>query len=120
MYKIVTISREFGCNARGIAQKLANALNFAYYDKDLIDLTAQKIGISREIVAAQDEVIGNKNKFFSKFVYGSSTTFYSEKAISAQAEVIREAANKEDCILFGRCADYILREYSNCSYGGQD
>lgn len=63
MYKIVTISREFGCNARGIAQKLANALNFAYYDKDLIDLTAQKIGISREIVAAQDEVIGNKNKF---------------------------------------------------------
>ena len=112
MYKIVTISREFGCNARGIAQKLANALNFAYYDKDLIDLTAQKIGISREIVAAQDEVIGNK--FFSKFVYGSSTTFYSEKAISAQAEVIREAANKEDCILFGRCADYILREYSNC------
>ena len=43
MYKIVTISREFGCNARGIAQKLANALNFAYYDKDLIDLTAQKI-----------------------------------------------------------------------------
>ena len=52
MYKIVTISREFGCNARGIAQKLANELNFAYYDKDLIDLTAQKIGISREIVAA--------------------------------------------------------------------
>ena len=42
MYKIVTISREFGCNARGIAQKLANELNFAYYDKDLIDLTAQK------------------------------------------------------------------------------
>ena len=98
MYKIVTISREFGCNARGIAQKLANELNFAYYDKDLIDLTAQKIGISREIVAAQDEVIGNKNKFFSKFVYGSSTTFYSEKAISAQAEVIREAANKEESI----------------------
>ena len=116
MYKIVTISREFGCNARGIAQKLANELNFAYYDKDLIDLTAQKIGISREIVAAQDEVIGNKNKFFSKFVYGSSTTFYSEKAISAQAEVISEAANKEDCILFGRCADYILREYSNCMH----
>ena len=34
MYKIVTISKEFGCNARGIAQKLANALNIAYYDKD--------------------------------------------------------------------------------------
>ena len=66
MYKIVTISREFGCNARGIAQKLANALNFAYYDKDLIDLTAQKIGISREIVAAQDEVIGNKRQFLHR------------------------------------------------------
>ena len=36
MYKIVTISREFGCNARGIAQKLANELNFAYYDKSIL------------------------------------------------------------------------------------
>jgi cytidylate kinase len=114
MKKVITISREFGCNARGIAQRLANELGFAYYDKDLIDLTAQKIGIAREAVAAQDEIAGNKSKFLSSFAYGSSTSFYSEKAISAQAEVIREAANKEDCILFGRCADYILREYPNC------
>lgn len=95
MYKIVTISREFGCNARGIAQKLANALNFAYYDKDLIDLTAQKIGISREIVAAQDEVIGNKNKFFSKFVYGSSTTFYSEKAILHRQKLLERQQTRK-------------------------
>ncbi len=114
MYKIITISREFGCNARGIAQRLANELNFAYYDKDLIDLTAQQIGIGREIIAAQDEMIGNKNKFFSSFVYGSSTSFYSEKAISAQADVIRKAANTEDCVLFGRCSDYILRQFPNC------
>lgn len=114
MYKIVTFSREFGCNARGVAQRVANELGFAYYDQDLINLTAQKIGMSSEIVAAQDEMLGNKNKFFTKFVYGSSTSFYSEKAIEAQADVIREAANKEDCVLFGRCADYILREYPNC------
>ncbi len=114
MYKIVTISREFGCNARGIAQRLANELGFTFYDKELIDLTAQKIGIGREIIAAQDEMIANKNKFFTSFVYGSSTSFYSEKAIDAQAQVIRDAANKEDCVLFGRCSDYILREFPNC------
>lgn len=114
MYKIVTISREFGCNARGIAQRLANEMGFAYYDKNLIDLTAQRIGVAREAVAAQDEMAHNKKKFFSGFVYGSSTSFYSEKAIEAQASVIRDAANSCDCVLFGRCADYILREYPNC------
>ncbi len=114
MYKIITISREFGCNARGIGQRVANELGFKFYDKELIDLTAQKIGIGREIIAAQDEMVGNKNKFFTGFVYGSSTTFYSEKAIDAQAQVIRDAANTEDCVLFGRCSDYILREFPNC------
>lgn len=114
MYKIITISREFGCNARGIGQRVANELGFKFYDKELIDLTAQKVGIGREIIAAQDEMVGNKNKFFTSFVYGSSTTFYSEKAIEAQAQVIRDAANTEDCVLFGRCSDYILREFPNC------
>lgn len=114
MYKIITISREFGCNARGVARRLANELGFAYYDRDLIDLTARKIGITRELMAQQDENLGKKENFFSNFVYGSSTSFYSEKAVTAQADVIREAANKEDCVLFGRCADYILREYPGC------
>lgn len=107
----ITISREFGCGGREIGRKIAAEMGVKFYDKDLIDETARKAGVHIDIVKESDE---KARKFFKEFSYGSSTTFYSEKAINAQAEVIREAANKESCVLFGRCADYFLREYSNC------
>lgn len=107
----ITISREFGCGAREIGRKIAAEMGVKFYDKDLIDETARKAGVHVDIIKDSDE---KARKFFKEFSYGSSTTFYSEKAINAQAEVIREAANKESCVLFGRCADYFLREYSNC------
>lgn len=113
---IITISREFGCGAREIARKLASDLGIPFYDKDLVDLAAQKAGVHVDIFKNSDEVIMSRSasRLFREFGYGSSTAFYSEKAIEAQAEVIRAIAEKpESAILFGRCSDYILREYPN-------
>ena len=107
----ITISREFGCGAREIARKVASDMGITLYDKALIDETARKAGVHVDLIKESDEKAG---RFMKEFSYGSSTTFYSETAFAAQAEVIREAANKESCVLFGRCADYILREYNNC------
>ncbi len=115
MNYIITISREFGCNAREIARNLASRLGIPFYDKDLVDLAAEKAGVNVSVIKESDEVMNNKqNRLFDEFGYGSSTTFFSEKAISAQAAVIREIADRnESCIMFGRCADYFLREYPN-------
>ena len=112
---IITIRREFGCNAREIGRTLASRLGVPFYDKDLVDLAAEKAGVNREVIKESDEVMNKKqNRLFDEFGYGSSTTFFSEKAINAQAQVIHEIANrKESCIMFGRCSDYILREYPN-------
>lgn len=112
---IVTISREFGCNAREIGRSLASRLGVSFYDKDLVDLAAEKAGVHRDIIKETDEVMNKKqSRLFDEFGYGSSTSFFSEKAINAQAVVIREMADKrESCIMFGRCSDYILREYPN-------
>jgi Cytidylate kinase len=111
---IITISREFGCNAREIGRSLASKLGVPFYDKQLVDLAALKANINVEIIKESDEIMNKQNRLFSEFVYGSSNSFYSEKAIAAQALVIREIADKkETCIMFGRCADYILREYPN-------
>ena len=107
----ITISREFGCGAREIGRKIAAQMGVKFYDKDLIDEAARKAGVHVDVIKESDE---KAKKFFKEFSYGSSTTFYTEKAIDAQAEVIREAADKESCVLFGRCADYFLREYQNC------
>lgn len=115
MKYIITISREFGCNAREIGRTLASRLGVPFYDKDLVDMAAEKAGVHRDIISETDEIMNRKqNRLFDEFVYGSSTSFYSEKAISAQAFVIREVADKrESCIMFGRCSDFILREYPN-------
>lgn len=112
---IITISREFGCNAREVGRSLASKLGIPFYDKDLIDMTAKKAGLSLEIIKESDEIINSKqNSLFAEFIYGSSTSFHSEKAIKAQASVIHELADKnESCIMFGRCSDYILRNYPN-------
>ncbi len=110
---IVTISREFGCNAREIGRSLASRLGVPFYDKDLVDLAAEKAGVHRDIIKETDEVVNKKqSRLFDEFGYGSSTSFFSEKAINAQASVIHEIADRrESCVMFGRCSDYILRQY---------
>ena len=113
---IINISREFGCNAREIGRQLASKLAVEFHDKDLIDLTAERVGINKDLFEESDAIVDKTQKgLFKSFGYGSSTNFYDEKAILAQAEVIKELANRgESCIFFGRCSDYILREYPNC------
>lgn len=112
---ILTISREFGCNAREIGRGIASKLGVPFYDKDLVDMAAAKAGLQTEMFGGADEILDKSEKYLLKsFGYGSSTSFYSEKAIKAQSDVIRELANKnESCVFFGRCSDYVLREYPN-------
>ena len=112
---VVTISREFGCGAREIAIKLASELGIRLYDKELVDMAARLAGVNSDIIKGSDEVMESKSigGLLKSFGYGSTSAFYSENAIDAQAQVIKDIANKseESCILFGRCADYILREH---------
>lgn len=113
---VVTISREFGCGAREIAIKLASHMGIPLYDKELVDMAAQMAGVNSDVFKDTDEVVVSKlfGRLSKEFGYGSTTQFYSEKAIEAQAQVIRNIADKkESCVLFGRCADYILREHDN-------
>lgn len=113
---VITISREFGCGAREIARNLASELGVPLYDKDLVDMAARRAGVSVEMFKNTDEVVVKKNAstLLKEYGYGSTFSFYSEAALDAQAYVIRDIANKKgSCIMFGRCADYILREHSN-------
>ncbi|MEE3420841.1 MAG: cytidylate kinase-like family protein [Lachnospiraceae bacterium] len=115
-YTIIVINREFGCGAREIARNLTSDLGIHFYDKELIDLAAEKAGVNQSIIQRVDESVGGRHigTLFRDFGYGSTTSFFSDKAIEAQADVIREiAARKKTCVIFGRCADYYLREYSN-------
>lgn len=112
---IITISREFGSNAREVARKAASELGIEFYDKTLVDMAAERAGISRDSFLDIDQMLDkNTDCLLKSFGYGSSTQFYSDRAVKAQVDVIRDLANKRiPAIFFGRCADYILREYPN-------
>ena len=120
---IITIGREYGSGGREIGELVAGRLGIAFYDKKLINLVAEKSGLSREFIenneqrehggllrgmAASATSATHAGGFFS--VHQAPLT---ENIFLAQAQVIRDIAAKESAVIVGRCADYILAGRSN-------
>lgn len=116
-HKIITISREFGTGARTIGLELATELGFAYYDRAIIQMAAEKTGLSPEFIEKNEATSRNSFLFNianTAYISSSLNLQYSipvnDKAFIAQSEVIKEIAAKEDCVIIGRCADYVLSD----------
>ena len=112
MHTIITIAREYGSGGRIIGQKLAKSLGFAFYDKELIEMAAEKIGFSTEYVRENEEK--KAFSFISNFYGVSGELPASDRIFIAQSAVIKEIASREDCVIVGRCADYVLSDHPNC------
>lgn len=108
---IITVSREFGSGGRAIGEAVAKRLNYQYYDKDIIAKVAKETGFSEEYVAKSGEYANSKNIFAYAFtgrdLNGMSIDDY---VFNAQRKIILDIAEKGNCVIVGRCADYILRE----------
>lgn len=110
---IITIAREFGSGGHEIGQKLADELNIAFYDKEIISYTAKESGYSEDYIADHEQTLNNP------FLYDLVTQNYAymKEALSridvifaAQRKVIKEIADQGPCVIVGRCADFILQE----------
>jgi len=110
---IITLGREFGCDAREIGRQIASKLNVPFYDRELVEKTAARAGISGDLSGLTNSTGSVDDLFMEEFGYGSSSSFFSEKAIEAQGYVIRELANKSSCVVLGRCSDFFLQEFPN-------
>ncbi len=118
---VITIGREFGSGGHEIARKLSEAMGIKMYDKELISIAAKNHGYSEEVLHDIDETASNS------FLYALSTGAYThntamlaglhmpltDKAFIACSEVIKEVAERESCIIVGRCADSILKDREN-------
>ena len=118
--RVITIARGFGSGGRTIGKLLAQRLDIDYYNDDLIKLASEESGINLELFGKADERV--KANLFKRYKrsYGEwtispdSDQFVSDDNLfNYQAKIIRELADKNDCIIIGRCADYILRESEN-------
>lgn len=111
--RIVTISREFGSGGRTVGKLLAQELGIPCYDSELIQKIAEKSGFTENYVRKADESAssGFLASAFSTRAFGPTNEDYLWEV---QRKVILELAEKESCVIVGRCADYILRETADC------
>lgn len=115
MKNIITISREFGSGGRSIGKTVAKKLGYSFYDKELIEKIVEESGLSRKFVENSGEYAPTANLFSYAFVGrsidGMSTQDYLWRK---QREVILKLAEEGNCVIVGRCADYILRDREDC------
>lgn len=118
---IITIGRQFGSGGREIGEKLSKKLDIPFYDKDLLKRAAKESGLCEEIFENFDE------KPSSSFLYSLVMDPYSlgysnngfdlplnHKVFLAAFDTIKKIADEGSCIIVGRCADYVLQDYTNC------
>ena len=115
MNRIIAIGREFGSGGRELGRRLSEKLGFAYYDQEIISEIARRTEMSEQYVQS---IVEHKPSFYFPIhigrsfypaptpVFDQSMTVYQE-----QARTITEMAQKSDCVIVGRCGDYILKEY---------
>ena len=108
-YSVVTITREFGSGGRTIAKKLAEELGYDYYDYELVQKIAQESGFAEGFIEVFGEE-GSTGGFFSFFGNNWGALNINDQLYFAERKVILELAEKGNCIIVGRCADYILKD----------
>ena len=122
-HTIITIGRQFGSGGHEVGNRLAERLDIPLYDHNLIRMAAQELRISNEDATKVDETI--LGRFLSAYVVstGEYTAFMSgeeagrtlsDRVYERQSAIIRKLAEIGPGIFVGRCADYILGDYSNC------
>ena len=109
---IITITRQFGSLGRPIAKELAELLHVEYYDRDIVETTAKRMNQRVSVISDAEEAA--KSSFFKmRFPLGTEESRIQDEIFDVQQKIITELADKESCIIVGRCSDYVLRNYKN-------
>ncbi len=109
---IVTITRQFGSMGRPIARHMSEILGIEYYDRDIVDATAAQMNLPVSTVSNEEERAGNQ--FFDfLFPLGLESAERQSKIFRTQRRIITDLAEKESCIIIGRCSDYIMSGHKN-------
>lgn len=111
--RIITISRQFGSGGRTIGKMLGEKLGIRCYDQEMIGKIAEESGFAEDYIKKEGEYAsgGWLAGLFSSRAYGATN---QDLIWQMQNRIITELAEKESCIIVGRCADYILRDKADC------
>lgn len=115
---VIAIGRQFGSGGHDIGKILAEKLGYDFYDAEIIQMTAGTTGYTPEFVKKKEEIMTNS------LFYDLVNQMYlntdrqdeapKDKIFEAECQVVRNLAKKGNCVIVGRCADYVLRNSGNC------
>lgn len=119
--KVITISRECGSGGHTIGKLIAEKLNVSFYDKRLLELVVQQSGLTEDVIKEQGEYTTTSllytlatNISYSYNVNTKGNMILPDQIFAFQTEIIKGLAEKESCVIVGRCSDYILRNRDDC------
>ena len=116
----ITIARQYGSGGREIGVRVAELLGIKSYDKELITMAAQKSGLSPETVGKADERATSSLLYtlaMGSSSYGNVSLAYdapvNDRLFITQSDIIKGLVEESDCVIIGRCGDYVLRDHPN-------
>ncbi len=107
---IITVGRQYGSGGRAIGEMLAEHLGIPFYDRNLIEMAAEKSGVDQGILAIHNERAVQATLMKVKGSAGLKGRPVGELLYQTQSQIIRELADQGSCVIIGRCADYILKD----------
>lgn len=109
---VITLSRQFASMGRSIAQEMSRQLGIEFYDRDIVEAAAARMGLPVSIVSDQEDSM--TNRYFKRiYPLGTGMLSVQDELFMTQKNIIRDLAAKESCIIVGRCADAILADFDN-------
>ena len=118
---VITIARQYGSGGKTIGEMLADRMRVHFYNKELMKLASEDSGISEALFVNADEKVKNtrlfkiaQNVYSGELIPPESDDFTStDNLFNYQAKIIRKLAEEESCVIVGRCADFVLKDYDN-------
>ena len=107
---VITIAREYGSGGRYIGKLVAEKLGIKLYDKNIIEKMSEETGLSKEYIKDNEQKRTVFDSFNNGYYAGLNN---SDELFIQESNLIKDLADKESCVIVGRCADFILKDKKN-------
>ena len=107
---IITVSREYGSGGRYVGKLIADKLGIKLYDKEFIEKVAKETGLSEEYIEGHEQKRNALANLNNGYYFGLNN---ADELFIKESELIKEVADREACVIIGRCADFILKDREN-------
>lgn len=108
--KIITIDGEYGSGAYNIAANIAEKENIKFYDSKLIELMTLEKKVKPEDLSKDDSFLQGTiyDLYRENYSYSQEDIAFSDAQFLMDSRTIRDIAKKGQCVILGKCADYVL------------